>query len=81
MTELANTRGVSLAETMASARHSSVSASLSYQRRDSNSEVAKFNAIAKLHGVNPDEIEESEYDEDEIPDWLAQEFDEEVADS
>ena len=45
---LANAENVSLAETMAAARHSSASASLAYQRRNAESEEAKFCALGFL---------------------------------
>ena len=43
---MANDPNVSLAETMQAARHSSVSASLAYQRKCGISETAKFVALS-----------------------------------
>ena len=45
-TALANHTGMNLTEVRNSARHSSVLASLSYQRRDATSEMNKFSAIS-----------------------------------
>ena len=47
VTKLSNSPDVSLAQTMASARHTSVSASKTYQRVDVSSEMNKFNALQR----------------------------------
>ena len=51
---LVNDPGVSIEESLASARHSSVSAQRAYVVRDGRSEAAKFNALG-LHKKNQEE--------------------------
>ena len=48
LTYLANDPSLNLSEVMAAGRHTSVSASLAYQRRSGKSEAAKFDVVEKV---------------------------------
>ena len=71
ITKLVNSPDVSLAETMAVARHSSVSASRQYQRVDSVSEANRFKALGLLGQSTPKDVADvgglkEEYVEDAV---------------
>ena len=59
ITELSNDPNISLKESMVQSRHKSVSANLTYQKRDSSSEMAKINALEGLFAKKckkPDDV-------------------------